>query len=152
VAKVRESSLNPIESPRGIITGQPQDKIDDFLPFARPPNGLATLAVVPLPGNQLAMPSQDRIWCEQGGDLAQQFAAEYLSLDSKTPPLIIIEQDSLLPKLLSEYFVLALEICYNLLLFTIDQAGKCYEEYLPRLQDEAHDGPDRNVEMPYHVA
>ena len=96
-------------------------------------------------------PPQDRVRCEQRADLSQQPAAKYLSLDGQAATLIVTEQNTLFAEFLSEYLVLAPKIRYNLMLLTIDPAGKKHEEDMPRLQDEAHYGPDRKAEMAYHV-
>ena len=110
------------------------------------------LAMVPLLGNQHPVPPQDRVRCEQRADLSQQFPAEHLFLHGQAAALIVIEQDTLLAHFLSEHLVFGPKICYDLMLLTIDPAGKNHEEELPRLQHEAHDGSNRKAEMPYHVA
>ena len=48
VAEIRQRALNPIVSPRGIVTGEPQNKIDDLALHTWPAYGFATIAVVSL--------------------------------------------------------------------------------------------------------
>ena len=78
VVKIRQRALNPIVSPRGIITDEPQNKIDDLLFHTWPVNGFATLTVIPFLSRQLA---ENRVGCNDGSHLAGCLAPKsFLSL------------------------------------------------------------------------
>ena len=61
VAKVGQGPLYSVIAPRGIFTGEPQNKIDDLLPYTWPTHRFATFAVVPLRRHQHPMQPQDRV-------------------------------------------------------------------------------------------
>jgi hypothetical protein len=53
-------------------------------------------AVVPVPGNEFAMPAEDGIRSHEGGKLVEHLAPEDLAFDGQAPPLVVAEQDSFL--------------------------------------------------------
>ena len=95
-------------------------------------------AVVPFSGDQDAMPTQDRVGCEQSPDLVKSLSSENLALYREPTALIIIEQNPFLPDLLEEHLVFRSKILDNLLLLTIDPTCEDHEQELPGMEDEIH--------------
>jgi hypothetical protein len=98
--------LRPAQSvdcraPGRTLAGNPQNQLNNFLRQRRPPNFIPALAVVPVPGNELAMPTEDRIRSHDVGQFVEHFPAEGLAFDGQTPPLVVVEQDSAPSELLS---------------------------------------------------
>ena len=61
--------------PTGILTSEPQYKVDYFLIQTRTTSRLAILAIVPFPRNEQTMPAQYRIRREQSADFRQCLSA-----------------------------------------------------------------------------
>jgi hypothetical protein len=91
VADIRQCSLNSIATPGRILLRESQNQIDDHLSDARPADCLSLVAAVPFPGNQVPLPTQNRIGREQCTEFFQQLTAEDLAFDAKTSPLIVVE-------------------------------------------------------------
>jgi len=96
VAKIGECALDPVLAPGGIFTGHPQKEFDGLFGDRRAPEYLAAIAVIPLLGHQLPMPTKDGVGCHDGGDLLQGLATQYFSFDDKAAPLVIGKQDGFL--------------------------------------------------------
>ena len=75
-----EFALNSVVSPRWILPGERQRQIDDHLANSWPPLSIPFLIrIVPFPGDQLSMPTQNRVRREQGtAEFLQPFAARNL--------------------------------------------------------------------------
>ena len=93
-------------------------------------------------GDELTMPSQERVWCDDRSDFAQRLPAKGLAFDSQTAPLVIVEPDALLTVRFLQNLVLGAQVVDDLLLLPIDPSGEDDEEKLPGLQDEVHAGSD----------
>jgi len=87
-----------------------------------------------VPGNEFAMPAEDRIRSHDGGQLLEHLAPEDLAFDGQAPALVVVKEDSLLPELLSEDPILRYEVLNSVLLSTIDPACQDQEQELPRLK------------------
>ena len=55
------------------------------------------LAVVPVSGDELAMPAEDGIWSDDGGKLVEQLAAEDLAFDGEPTSLAIVRSIRFFP-------------------------------------------------------
>jgi len=97
--------------------------------------------VVPFIGDQLPMPSQNRIGSKKSSDCGESFVAEDLAFDSHPPTLIIAQQDASLSQLFSEYRILGSQVLNHLLLLTMHPPGDHNQGELPRLEDKIHDSP-----------
>ena len=89
--------------------------------------GFPLLAVIPVPGDELAVPTENRIRSHNRGELLEHLAAEDLSFDGEPPSLVIVEEYPFLPELLLENVILRKEVLNGILLPTIDPAGKDQE-------------------------
>jgi hypothetical protein len=84
VAKIAESTLNPIVPPGWILTSHPQNELLHFLRVRRSSRLLClAVTIVPFLGDKLPVPAQDRIWCYDSGNLGQQFTSQQLTLDGQ---------------------------------------------------------------------
>jgi hypothetical protein len=81
-----------------------------ILSDGRASRGFAVFAVVPVSGDELAMPAEDGIWSDDGGKLVEQLAAEDLALDGEPTALAIVEEYSFLSELPPEYVILSEEV------------------------------------------
>ena len=95
----------------------------------------AVAVVAPDPGRLDQSPTD-------AGYLLKHFPPEDLAFDSQAPPLVVAEQDSVLPELLSENPILRQEILDGVLLSAIDPAGQDQKQQLPRLKQCLHVPPD----------
>ena len=139
VANLSELALNAIESPCWILPREFHRQVDDHLTNSRSTWLVRfTVGVIPLFGDELSMPTQDRIRCEQSADFIQQLSAEYLSLHGQSSPLIIVEQDSFLTELFLQNLVFSTQVFDDFLLLAVDPAGKVHDHQMPGLQYEIH--------------
>ena len=140
VAEILQRALNPIVSPRGILTSEPQNELDDLFFHTWPAYRLAALTVVPFLSHQRSVPTQDRVRRKQRADLLEPLSSKDLALDGQSTPLIVVEQNPLLAKLLFQDLVFGPEVFDPLLLFSMNSTGQDHEQELPRLQNETHVG------------
>ena len=89
-----------------------------------------------------AMPPENRIRSHDGGQLLEHLPPEDLAFDGQAPPLLVAEQNSVLPELLSEDPILRQEVLDGVLFSAIDPAGEDQEQELPWLQLCLHVPPD----------
>ncbi len=76
VAEVPQSSLNAVVTTGRILCGEADDGVNDDLLDARSSDRLPLVRVVPLLCNQLTMPAQDRVWCDDRSQLMECLAAK----------------------------------------------------------------------------
>ena len=80
VANLSELALNAIETPCWILPCELHRQVDNHLPNSRSTRLVRfTVGVIPFFGDELSVPTQDRIRREQGTDFIQLLSAEYLS-------------------------------------------------------------------------
>ena len=114
--------------------------IDDDLSNSRTTDrAFATIAVVPLLGDELSMPAKNCVRREQRAEVTEQFSAEYLTLQRQSTPLIIVEQESSLAELLLEDSILSHQILDDFLLLAVDPVRKHDETEFPGLKNRCHD-------------
>ena len=121
-------------SPRGALLGDAKHQLNDLWRHRRPSGALPAVAIVPVPGNEFAMPAEDRIRSHDGGQLLEHLAPEDLAFDGQAPALVVVKEDSLLPELLPEDPILRYEVLDSVLLSAIDPAYRDQEQELPRLK------------------
>ena len=142
VPQIRQRPLNPVIAPGRTLLGDPQHQLNDLRRNRGTSSGFPAIAVVPVPGNEFAMPAENRIRSHDGGQLLKHLPPEDLAFDGQPPPLVVVEQDSVLPELLSENPILRQEVLDGVLLSAIDPAGQDQEQQLPRLKQCLHVPPD----------
>ena len=145
--QIRQRPLNPVIAPGGTFPGDPQNQFNfnNVLRQWRPSHVFPLPAVVPVPGNEFAMPAEDRIRSYDGGQLLEHLPPEDLAFDSQPPPLVVVKQDSVLSELLSENPILLYEVLDGVLLSAIDPAGEDQEQELPWLKLRLHVPPDARL-------
>ena len=127
VISVLECSLNPIESPRGILPGEADNGIHDHLSDSWPTR--LTLATgIKLLRNEFTVPAEDRVWRDDGCQLAQSFAADSVSLHGKQATLVVVEKQSLFSELLQQGLDLSVLEFDDLLLALVHNARECGEQ------------------------
>ena len=98
VPQIRQCPLEAVIAPSRILTGHTQDEFNDFPFDTGTSSAFPPAAVVPVPGNEFAMPTEDRIRSNDGGQLLKRFAPEDLAFEGQTPTLAIVKEDPLLPR------------------------------------------------------
>ena len=96
VPEIPYRSPDAVITPARIFLGQLQDQIRNLLRNRGPTRLLPSIAVIPMPGDQLPVPPQNRFRCNDSGNLLKHLATKDLSFDGKAAPLFIIQQDSFL--------------------------------------------------------
>ncbi len=76
------------------------------------------------------MPDENRVGCDDGGDLGEQPAAEHLALRGEPAALVVGQPESLAAELLLEHAVLFDEVIDDLGLAAVGPAGEGGEEQL----------------------
>ncbi len=80
VAYVRQRTANTVVTPRRILFREPHGQVNDHLSGSWPTRFLLfAVGVVPLVGDQLTVPPQDRVRREQGSNLLELLASELLA-------------------------------------------------------------------------
>mgnify|MGYP000653408160 CR=1 FL=1 len=128
VPNVCQSALDLVVPPRRILTREAKDKVDDLLQHRRSANGSLPLTVVPFLRDQLAVPSQDRVWRDNGRPLSEQLPAQILPLDCQHSPLVISQSEALLPQLLPQDGILGQQVLQELPLFLVQPTGERHHE------------------------
>src|SRR6516164_8106284 len=78
---------------------------------------------VVLLGDQLPVPSQQGLRCDNAGDLGKSFSSQRFGLYGQSPPLIVIEAHSPATELFSQHPILFAEIFNDLQLAVIHPPG-----------------------------
>jgi hypothetical protein len=91
------------------------------------------------------MPPENRIRSHDRGQLLEHLPPEDLAFDGQAPPLVVVEQDSVLSERLSEDPILRQEVLDGVLLSAIDPAGEDQEQQLPWLKLRLHVPPDARL-------
>ena len=138
VADVLQCSLNPIVSPRRILFCESHNGIHDNL-WDSWPAGLTFVTGIKLSGHEPSMPTQDRVWRDNGGQFQQSLASDGVSLYGKQATLVVVEQQAFLSELFEQGFDLSILKLNDLLLAIIGHATEGREKNVPWLEDEGHD-------------
>ena len=94
--------------------------------------------VGPLPGNELPVPTEDRIGCDERCDLRQGSPSDGFASHGQAASLVVGQPEASATKLLLEDSVLLAEIFDDRILLTADSAGQGGNEDLPWLQSDGH--------------
>ena len=112
---------------------------DECLDLFRTPGATwsALLAAVVLLVDELSVPTQKRIGCDDAGKLPQGRASHDLGLLSEPPSLGVGEAQPFVAHLFTEYAVLLFEVIDCILLCTIDPTRPHHQQ---KLQRQVHEG------------
>ena len=80
--------------------------------------------------DQLSVPAQDGVGCDDGGNLAEQSTTEDLALRSESTSLVVGQAQAFAAELLLQHAVLLDEVVDGLGLVAVDPAGERGEEEL----------------------
>ncbi len=128
--KVQSSAFNLLEF---------ADQVDDNLANSRSADLLLlAIRVIPFLGDELSMPTQNRIGREDRSNFTEHLPAQDFAFDSQTTPLIIVEQDSLLAEFFFEHLVFGAQVFDCELLLAIDPTSEYEKIDLPRMESEIH--------------
>ena len=122
--KVGERTLDSGIPPTRILPCNTDREIRDLFHDPRSARFPSSGAVIPFNGNQFAVPSHDRIGCNNGSDLAQNPVADGFASHRQSASLVIGEAKALLSDLLLQDTILLLEVVDYALLISVDPASK----------------------------
>jgi len=97
MSQISQGALDAVIAPGGILLSHSQHEINDLACDRRASRGFPVLAVVPVSGDELAMPAEDGIWSDDGGKLVEQLAAEDLAFDGEPTSLAIVRSIRFFP-------------------------------------------------------
>ncbi len=103
-----------------------------LLPGARSA-GTTFVAPIVLVGDEFAVPTQDRVGCNDRGELTEEFPSEYLALDRQPTALVVGETNLFCAHLLAKNLVLFLEVFDYLKLSAVHPASEQEEQEPQRL-------------------
>jgi len=86
-------TLDPCVAPAGVFFRHPDNQLTDLLHHTGTTYTLSWIR--PLGGDQLAVPREDRLRRDDGGDLAQGLPAQQLSFGRQSTALVIGKMQSL---------------------------------------------------------
>jgi len=137
ISDVLKCSLNAIISPSRILSGESHDGIHDNLSDSWPA-GLTCVTEIKLSGHEPSMPSQNRVWRDNGGQFQQSLASDGVSLYGKQSTLVVVEQQAFLSELFEQGVNLSVLELNDLLLTLVHHATEDGEQHVPRLEQERH--------------
>jgi hypothetical protein len=123
ISEVLECAPQPCVAPTRVFLRHAHDELTNVL-RRRWSARTTVLAAIVLGRNEVAIPSQERIGCDNGGDLGQRFSTQSLGLDGEPAALILREPESFAAKLGSEHTVLLLEVVDHGMLIAVDPASQ----------------------------
>ena len=140
VANIGQATLDPVKAPTWVFFGQSQYEVHDDLSHTWPTwfLFLAAIAVIPLLGDQLSMPTQQRVRSDDGGQFHQGLSPQSFGFDGQYTALVVSEEDPLFALRFQQGLDLRLLKVIDLLLVMIDQGSQDRDEELPWLQNKSH--------------
>ncbi len=114
-AQVGQGALNAVVASTGIFLSHANSQGHDLRPNTWSTDGLSLVRVIPFASDELTMPSEYGVGCDDGGDLLQVLAGEHLTFDGQPSTLIIVEQNATLAEFFFEYVILSSQILNDLL-------------------------------------
>ncbi len=136
MAEVVERTLDACVTPAWILASHSDNQVGDDLHYLAPTRRAAFVS--PLLGNQLSVPTKDRVGRDERSDFGEGAAADGFAVDSKSATLIIGQSESSATELLLEDSVLFTEILDDRILLASDPSGYGGYEDLPRLKNDGH--------------
>ena len=137
ISDVLKCSLNAIVAPRRIFRRKANDGIHDFLTDAWS-TGFSLVAGVELSGHKFAVPAENRVWRDDGGEFQQSLASDGVSLYGKQATLVVVEQQAFLSELFDQGVNLSVLELNDLLLTLVRQAAECSQHDEPWLEQKGH--------------
>ncbi|MDA2938327.1 hypothetical protein MYX75_08710 [Acidobacteria bacterium AH-259-A15] len=136
VAQITQSASDSGVTPDRIVFRHPDD---ECLYLLRTPGATwcALFAAVVLLGDQLSVPTQQRIGCDDAGKVSQGLSSYDLGLFSDPPSLGVGEAQPFVANLFTEYAVFLFEVIDCILLCTIDPTRSHQQQ---KLQRQVHEG------------
>ncbi len=79
IAQIGQGTGNAVITPRAILLGHLDDPLFEFLIDSGSAHGLTLSRAIKLPSHQLAMPGQEGLGFDDGGDLSEGLLTEFLT-------------------------------------------------------------------------
>ena len=139
MAEIKKRSLNPVVAPSGIFLGKAENESNHAVWNWR--SSLCfrpAVAEVPFRGDEPSVPTQNRVWSHDGGQLGEGLATKGLALDREDTPLVIGEENPLSSQLVHESLDLGVLKFDDLLLPTIHPVSENHHDELPWSEDGVH--------------
>src|SRR6516225_8158985 len=118
MAQVGQRSLDSPVAPIPVLSGHADHQLLDLVWGAR--TAWATLlAAIIFPGDQPAMPGQERCGCHNRGQIIKHTPAQFLGPDGQASPLVVAKPHSLTSELLPQHAILFLKVVDDVLLLLV---------------------------------
>jgi hypothetical protein len=128
MAEVPQGTLDPAVAPCRILTRHPDGQLTDLAEYARSSD--ASVRNGPCPRDQLLMPSQESVWCDQRCHVTQDLSSEAVAVHSESAALDVGQPQSPAVEVLFEDAVLFPQVLDHLKLVAIHPARERHEENL----------------------
>jgi hypothetical protein len=138
MALVLQRPLDPRVAPPGILGGYPHNQGRDLL--HDPGAAWLLRRERPLPGDQLAMPPQDRVGRHESRDLPQEPSPESSAFGGEAAALVVGQPEAAALHLPLEDPVLLDQVFDDLLLVAVDPTREGHEQHLQGVDIRRH-GP-----------
>ena len=143
MAEIKKRSLDPVVAPSGVFLGKAENESNHSVGNWR--SSLCfrpAVAEVPFRGDEPSVPTQNRVWSHDGGQLREGRAAKGLALDREDTPLVIGEENPFSSHLFHERSNLGVLKFDDLLLLPIHPASENHHDELPWSEDGVHEIAD----------
>src|SRR6516165_4115071 len=118
MAQISERSLDSPVAPIAVLSGHADHQLLDLVCRAWTARA-ALLATIVLPGDQPAMPGQERCGCHNRGQIIKHTPAQFLGPDGQASPLVVAKPHSLTSELLPQHAILFLKVVDDVLLLVV---------------------------------
>jgi hypothetical protein len=135
VAQLPQLAIHPAIAPAGVLLGHPQHQVADHPLLGGGGAGLPAAVAVVLPGDQPAVPLQQRVGAEERADLPQEGDGNALGSRGQPAFLGVVEDEALVAQLLPEYPVLFPEVADRVLPLPVSTTVDGHHEERPWLPD-----------------
>ena len=115
MAQISERSLNSPVAPIAVLSGHADQQLLDLVCRAWTARA-ALLANIVLPGDQPAMPGQERCRRHHRGQIIKHTSAQFLGPDGRASPLVVVKTQPLGSELVAQDPILFLKIVDDILL------------------------------------
>jgi hypothetical protein len=128
--QILQRALDASVAPTRVLSRHPHDEAADLREHTRPPG--TPFGVRPFSGDEVPMPSQNRVECDDRRDLRQHPTAQPLAKRGQPSPVIIRQPQTLMAQLGLQHAVFFAQVQDDLVLFVLEPAEEGRDEKLHR--------------------
>jgi len=136
-AQIGQRTLDPPVAPIPVLRCHAKEQVLNLIPGSGPA-GAALFAPIVFLGDQLPMPSQERLGSDDGGNFMKDATAQLFGLGCQAPTLVVVQTETLVPELLPEHPVLFAEVIDRVALLLTQPSGDRNQQQSKRVEGAAH--------------